>query len=378
MLTWQSKRYRKIQSDTAQTNLLSIPFDANSWCLWYNVYMKERNFDAIRSMRIFISNSTIQLCEQGWYKTQKNGSVISIRDPNLLKQDAKDTIMYNSDTELVRIIQEMPLVPDDAPKSLICVMESDCIDAAKNLVDSGLNPVVLNMASYKRPGGGFRTGSGAQEENIFRRSNYYQILEDPDKKFDPQRKWKYPIPEFGGIYSPSVVIFRSNEDTGYALLENPFTLSFIAVSAYVRPQLQLLGKISSDKEVSNIKKKQRGDLSNKNQKQSTKVETFVMTEKFAEKTKRKIRVILASGLINGHHAIILSAFGCGAYQNPPNHMAQLFYQVINENEFKNRYKKIVFAIIDDHNSRKLHNPFGNIKPFEQAFTVLQHNETQDE
>lgn len=61
-----------------------------------------------------------------------------------------------------------------------------------------LNPLVLNMASPKRPGGGFRNGSAAQEENIFRRSNYFQVLEDLDR-FDKNRKWKYPLGEFTGI-----------------------------------------------------------------------------------------------------------------------------------------------------------------------------------
>ncbi|CAF1539704.1 unnamed protein product, partial [Rotaria sordida] len=30
------------------------------------------------------------------------------------------------------------------------------------------------MASATRPGGGYRKGDGAQEENLFRRSDYYQ------------------------------------------------------------------------------------------------------------------------------------------------------------------------------------------------------------
>jgi hypothetical protein len=39
---------------------------------------------------------------------------------------------------------------------------------------------------------------------LFRRSNYFQFLEDP-QKIDKKRKWKYPLPEFGGVYSPKVL-----------------------------------------------------------------------------------------------------------------------------------------------------------------------------
>ena len=35
---------------------------------------------------------------------------------------------------------------------------------------------------------------------------------------------------------------------------------------------------------------------------------------------------------------------------------------------KNKYRKIVFAILDDHNAHQSHNPKGNLKPFADEFT----------
>ncbi len=85
-------------------------------------------------------------------------------------------------------------------------------------------------------GGVYRHGAGAQEENLFRRSNYYQSLEDP-KKIDAGRRWGYPLRDFSGVYSPSVRVFRAAESKGYEFLPEPVALDFIAVAAYSHPQL---------------------------------------------------------------------------------------------------------------------------------------------
>ena len=63
----------------------------------------------------------------------------------------------------------------------------------------------------------------------------------------------------------------------------------------------------------------------------------------------------------------MGVFGCGAYSNPPNHMAELFKEVFCEEEFSGKFKIIVFSIFDDHNSYKEHNPNGNVLPFIEVF-----------
>ena len=74
--------------------------------------------------------------------------------------------------------------------------------------------------------------------------------------------------------------------------------------------------------------------------------------------------MLATGLYRGHDSLVLSALGCGAFRNPPHHVAQLFKEVLSEEEFLNKYKHISFAIIDDHNARGQ----GNYRPFSEVFT----------
>ena len=142
--------------------------------------------------------------------------------------------------------------------------------------------------------------------------------------------------DFGGIYTPNAVVFRDTENTGYDFLEQWYSVSFISVAGMSRPQLDYNGLIV-------------GSL--------------------IEPIKNKIRTILRIGLINGHDSLVLGALGCGAFCNPPSQIANLFHQIFEEVEFKNKFKLFYFAILEDHNSSKAHNPNGNFKPFQEEFSV---------
>ncbi len=58
----------------------------------------------------------------------------------------------------------------------VSVKDTDCLIACKDLIDAGCNPAVLNLADILVPGGCVESGSGAQEESIFRRSNLTRTL----------------------------------------------------------------------------------------------------------------------------------------------------------------------------------------------------------
>lgn len=74
-------------------------------------------------------------------------------------------------------------------------------------------------------------------------------------------------------------------------------------------------------------------------------------------------------LKNNHTAIVLGAFGCGIFHNPPKDIAKCFNMVINEKEFKNAFDKIVFAILEDCCSNNKYNKSGNFRPFKEQFGV---------
>jgi uncharacterized protein (TIGR02452 family) len=224
------------------------------------------------------------------------------------------------------------------------VIEADCLETAELLQKSGFNPCVLNMASRQNPGGGVLGGAGAQEENIFRRTNIFLSLYQfasyaPEYSLEKNEN-QYPLDKnTGGIYSGGITVFRGSEKNGYRLLQTPFKVSFVSVPAINHPTLeQINGKDYIEKSL-------------------------------IEPTKEKIRTVLRITGKHNHDSLVLSAFGCGAFCNPPHHIAALFREVFSEDEFFSQFKLVVFAIINDHNSWSEHNPEGNVLPFLEVFDL---------
>jgi len=239
---------------------------------------------------------------------------------------------------------DQTLYPDlnslrDKHATVVNVVEGDCLVTALQLQEKGFNPVVLNMASCWKPGGGVKNGAGAQEENLFRRTNYFMHLTE-----NHVMNSKYPTSLYAGIYSPNVSVIKGAESDKYELLPVASKMSFIAVAALKSPELNMLGH---------------------------KLPQYHTDSKVI--MQGKIRTILTLAVIGGHDCPVLSAFGCGAYHNPPNAVASLFKEVI-ENDFRGVFKKVVFAIIEDNNSRGRLNPSGNVKPFEDAFARVEEEE----
>jgi len=277
-----------------------------------------------------------------------NGTVVTLSKKRL-EAGATSTILYQNDytfetatatATTTATATATATTEATAQKAEIMVIEGDCLEAALWLKKNhgARKPLVLNMASESTPGGGYRNGAGAQEENLHRRTNLFQCLEDP-QLIAKSRQWSYPIPEFGAIYSPDVAVFRGPEEKGYPFLRVPKWLSFVAVAGYRHPPTEV----------------------------DPKSEERVLDRKYAKKTKQKLQKIFEIGRERKHDVLVLSALGCGAFGNPPNHIARLFKEVINENHYDQYFRIIAFAIFDDHNSKKSHNPSGNVIPFVDAF-----------
>jgi uncharacterized protein (TIGR02452 family) len=125
----------------------------------------------------------------------------------------------------------------------ISVVDNDCLYAAEDLVKQGLKPAVLNMASFHTPGGGVERGSSAQEESIFRRTNIfrslYQFHSVGENYGIKQLEERYPLEmHYGAIYTPNVTVFKSSENDGCKLLDNPFNIDVITIAAVRKPELE--------------------------------------------------------------------------------------------------------------------------------------------
>ena len=279
---------------------------------------------------------------------RKKGYMIDDDDIQLNLNRKITTIVYNHQSKL-QFSGSMSIKKTPFKTTEVKVVNEDCLVVYENLVNQGRKPLLLNMASATSPGGGYRKGDGAQEENIFRRSDYFRSLdigldtfEQPFERFYCTSTCNlnllanlytmYPMDEYGAIYTAGLTVFRRPEMDGYEFMKKPLTdVCALAMAAYRHPPLD-------------------GNM---------------LSPKYAVGMRKKIENIFAIAYYNQHDSLVLSALGCGAFKNPPEHVAKIFRSVIEQ--YAGFFRLIVFAIIDDHNTGLNLNPKGNFLPFQREF-----------
>ena len=70
-----------------------------------------------------------------------------------------------------------------------------------------------------------------------------------------------------------------------------------------------------------------------------------MNKKFMVNTAEKIRNMLRIMHKKGHRHLVLEAFGCGVFANPPKLIAGIFKKIFLEEEFRGQFKTVYFAIL---------------------------------
>lgn len=186
--------------------------------------------------------------------------------------------------------------------------------ASRRLVQSGRKPLAMNFANGISPGGGFLHGARAQEETLCRSSALFATLVD-DPMYEYHRARALPDSTDWAILSPDVPVFRDDDGS---TLDQPWLLSFITCAAPYAPGV---GQPLS------------GDL-----------------------LRKRIHRVLSIAKAYGYRALVLGAWGCGAFENDPKRTACDFEAAL-ENDFRGAFSDIVFAITDWSPERKFLGPF---------------------
>ena len=265
----------------------------------------EGNRDEQKKMMAFIAKETSNIIEIGSY-IDRLGQIynlptkysISKRVCCLSENDVKDIQRYN--------------------EQQITVKQCDTMKATKSP-----NTIILNFANATHAGGGFWKGAHAQEEDLHRRSTLLKQLEEQIKK----GLLEYPIPEEGVIFSPYVTFFRGTYEEGYKF-QKPFKCSVISSAAPNLGSSNVLALLTGKDGI-----------------------PLKLDKRYYETMKARIRTILRAGRLFQPSAdtIVLGAFGCGAFHNPPEQIAQMFKEVLEEASIQNLYRDIIFAIKENPN-----------------------------
>lgn len=183
----------------------------------------------------------------------------------------------------------------------------------------GQKVTVLNFASSTSPGGGVENGASAQEECLCRVSTLYPCLKAQaawEKFYGPHRAAPNPLHNDDLIYTQGVVVLK---DDDYHPLPAPFRVDVITCAA---PNLRDIP--------SNRYNWHDGDA------------VHISPEKLLELHLKRARKILSAAAANGAEALILGAFGCGAFRNDPAVVAAAYQQALPQ--FLNHFKAIEFAV----------------------------------
>jgi uncharacterized protein (TIGR02452 family) len=209
-----------------------------------------------------------------------------------------------------------------AHSTRIEVTNETTLSAHQRHLAKGHNAVSLNFASATSPGGGFLSGARAQEEYLCRSSALYLTFRDcPMYRY--HREKGNCLYSDAMIYSPDVPVFRGDD---HELLPSPYPASFITSAAPLATHVYLHELRDLPKVI------------------------YVRALK-----------VLAVAKAHGHDSLILGAWGCGAFGNNGNLVADLFHKALTQ-DFAGAFKEVTFAIVDTSSEGRF------IRPFSRRFS----------
>jgi uncharacterized protein (TIGR02452 family) len=261
---------------------------------------------ATRQQRAAIAAETIEILDRGAYTV--DGRPVSIADR--LAESCRNTRLWTP-AELDRLIAS----PGSASGVSTTISVANCttLGAARQLLEDGFHdPLCLNFASAKNPGGGVLSGSQAQEECLARASGLYAALATHLPFYELNRRCATSLYTNHAIYSPGIPVFRDDTD---ALLHSPYLVSIVTspavnAGAVRKNEPENIGKIEAT-------------------------------------MRHRINSILAIARRYRHRAVVLGAWGCGVFGNDPAAVANWFREALtSRSQFASVFDRVAFAVLD--------------------------------
>jgi uncharacterized protein (TIGR02452 family) len=269
---------------------------------------RRQELDLPRHLAAALGRSAVDAAREGSYATREGVRVIW-RDAVQAACDAKESIPPETS------------LPDIAPgpilQTSVHVTNETTFGAARRLVAKGGRPLALNFANGIHPGGGFLSGSRAQEEVLCRSSALHATLVG-DPMYAAHAGRDLPDSTDWAIHSPDVPVFRRDDGTE---LPEPWLLSMLTCAAPYAPR--------------------------------------VGQPRSRELLRQRIHRVLAIARSGGYRELVLGAWGCGAFGNDPRHTAQDFRRAL-ETQYAGAFETVVFAVTDWSKERRFLGPFRDV------------------
>ena len=203
-------------------------------------------------------------------------------------------------------------------KAAVTFAEGLTLQAAELFSKQGKKTAVLNFANPVEAGGGVWRGANAQEEYLCRASNLYPCLSSDRAKpyYDYHRSllMRNDRRAFSTsdriIYSEGVTVFRVDTRQGQAYTEDWYQIDVITCAA---PWFKSKDDLPLDEQLYHI-------------------------------FDSRIRNILESAIEHEAEALVLGAFGCGAFHNPPEIVSKAFRNILLEDRYRHAFDHVVFAV----------------------------------
>lgn len=232
----------------------------------------------------------------------KEQNIDIFQDTAAMFAGLKPSIQASIDRTILFPENETPQLP--APR---CAHTEIVVSRRRSLAAAsryrGKHIAVHNFASATHPGGGVTRGSRAQEECLCRCSTLYAVL-SADRFQAPFYQYHRNKPgtlySDRTLYSPGILVLKTDEDLPRRVPEaQRFSVDVITCAA---PNLR----------------------------QSPYNRTVLKPDVLLQMHVKRARHMLAAAASQGPEVLILGAFGCGAFQNPPEIVARAYQQVLRE------------------------------------------------